>query len=559
MMTTLTEAGTAEPLIIHSGHVLLPAGREDSLSMPLSPSLLDQLNEALTRRDVKKGFALLDGAASSWETLSPSDQQATAFLVCLAQWVSLGYRNSVFFDRLMERFSSVDRKQLRFEDYIGLRFAEAQQALLADDMASAVSIFAFLLNLEQGILDAQLVAVAHYWKARAHRRLNDFPSAMYHMLKAQELATRIGFTKLVALSKIQVSRLLFREGQRKDAFRLMDEAALELKDTGDALSLGNIESARGRFIRRLGEYPRSLSHFERAIAIYGDHFPDRPNVARALVNAAYVKRLIALDLRSRQKAGRARAADHVRYLEVCREALEYLRRAGDIYSHLRHQAGTGSVLVNAGYLHLDSGDIEQAEEDASKAFVLGELKQDEALLARARILQATVQNERAEEEFGEGGTLATYAHSARSHAEEAIKLARRTENTRILAGAYMVRGFIAASDFFQDWDTAKQFSTLAGELLGKDDLDHLSKQLTLLKTKILRSTGVDETLRAWTEGVTGAKSFQQITEEFAEIVIPKVWEQQDRKITRVAEVLCVSPKKIRRILKSRGLLKHNKE
>ena len=527
--------------------------------MPLSPSLLHQLNEALSHRNVPEGFALLDGAASDWETLSPSVPQATAFLVCMAQWVSLGYRNSVFFDRLMERFAKVDRKQLSLDDYIGLRFAEAQRALLADDMASTVAIFGFLLEVEAGILDPQLVAVAHYWKARAHRRLGDFQAAMVHMQQAQELATKIGFSKLVALVKIQTSRLLFRIGQRKEAFRMLDEAEQELKDTGDAISLGNIESARGRFVRRLGEYSRALSHFERSIEIYGDHSPDRPNVARALVNAAYVKRLIALDLQGRQNSGRARAADHVRYLKVCREALEYLQQAGNIYSHLRHQAGTGSVLVNAGYLHLDSGNINQAEEDASKAFALGELKQDEALLARARILQATIQNQRAEEQFGDPDMLPTYAHNARSHAEEAIKLAKRTQNTRILAGAYVVRGFIAASDFFQDWETAKQFSTLASELLGKDDLDHLSKQLTLLKTKILRSTGVDETLRAWTEGVTGAKSFQQITEEFAELVIPKVWEQQDRKITRVAEVLCVSPKKVRRILKNRGLLKPIKE
>jgi tetratricopeptide (TPR) repeat protein len=527
--------------------------------MPLSPNLLDRLNDALTQRDAVLAFALLDSSASSWETLSPTDPHATAFLVCLAQWVSLGYRNPAFFDHMMERFALVDRKQLSFEDYIGLRFAEAQRALLADDMPKAVSIFRFLLEVEPGILDPQLVAVAHYWKGRAHRRLGEFNAAKLHMLNAQEQAQELGFTKLVALVKIQTSRMFFREGQHREAFRLLDEAEQELKGTGDAISLGNIESARGRFVRRLGEYPKALKHFERAIEIYGDASPGRPNGARALVNAAYVKRLIALDLKGRQKSGRARAADHVRFLEVCREALEYLSRAKDIYSNLRHQAGTGSVLVNAGYLHLDSGDIEQAEEDAAQAFALGELKQDEALLARARILQATIENERAEEQFGEAGSLATYAHAARSYAEEAIALTRRTENTRILAGAYVVRGFIAASDFFQDWETAKQYSTLASELLGKDDLDHLSKQLALLKTKILRSTGVDETLRAWTEGVTGTKSFQQITEEFAEMVIPKVWEQQDRKITRVAEVLCISPKKVRRVLRSRGLLEHNQE
>ncbi len=60
-------------------------------------------------------------------------------------------------------------------------------------------------------------------------------------------------------------------------------------------------------------------------------------------------------------------------------------------------------------------------------------------------------------------------------------------------------------------------------------------------------------LRGWSEGLVGNKSFQQITEEFAEIVIPKVWLREDRKISRVASVLSVSPKKVRRILRNSGL------
>ena len=48
------------------------------------------------------------------------------------------------------------------------------------------------------------------------------------------------------------------------------------------------------------------------------------------------------------------------------------------------------------------------------------------------------------------------------------------------------------------------------------------------------------------------RTFQQLTEEFARIVIPKVWEREGRKVSRVAEKLSISPKKVRRILHSRG-------
>jgi hypothetical protein len=277
-------------------------------------------------------------------------------------------------------------------------------------------------------------------------------------------------------------------------------------------------------------------------------FPEHPNLARALVNAAYVKRLIALDLLHRSKSGKARGADHARYLEICQDALALLDRAGEIYSRQHHHSGTGSVLVNAGHLHLDSGDIDRAEGEAAKAYRLGEERQDHILMARSRILQATVQNERVEEQVGESADLSLHGHLARSYSEDAIGLAKLTQNNRLLAGAYIARSSVAANEFFQDWETAKTFAALAGELLGKDDLDHLSKELIVLRARIIRATGVDEMLRAWSEGITGEKTFQEVTEEFAELVIPKVWIREGRKVSRVAERLSISPKKVRRIL-----------
>jgi hypothetical protein len=44
----------------------------------------------------------------------------------------------------------------------------------------------------------------------------------------------------------------------------------------------------------------------------------------------------------------------------------------------------------------------------------------------------------------------------------------------------------------------------------------------------------------------GDKTFQQVAEEFAEIVIPKVWGREGKKISRVADRLSISPKKVRR-------------
>ena len=522
--------------------------------MTPSQGLLDKLNAALMERRIADGFQLLARAEKELEALQPKDPQAAAFLLCIAQWVDLGFRNVDYLNRIAARFVDVPRGRMPICDYLYLRMVEGHLAFLAED-PQATSIFNFVLQAETTIMEPYLVVVAHFWKCRAHRRQGEYEPALHHIREAKRLAREMKAPKLVAVTNIHESWLLFQRGERREAMRLLDLAENELKSTGHALSLGNIESARGRFVRRSGEYTKALGHFEKAVAIYTGAVPEHPNLARALVNAAYVKRLIALDLLHRSKSGKARGADHARYLEICQDALALLGRAGEIYSRQHHHSGTGSVLVNAGHLHLDSGDIDRAEGEAAKAYRLGEERQDHILMARSRILQATVQNERVEEQVGEAADLSLHGHLARTYSEDAIALAKLTQNNRLLAGAYIARSSVAANDFFEDWETAKTFAALAGELLGKDDLDHLSKELTVLKARIIRAMGVDEMLRAWSEGITGEKTFQEVTEEFAELVIPKVWVREGRKVSRVAERLSISPKKVRRILANVDLLK----
>jgi tetratricopeptide (TPR) repeat protein len=516
--------------------------------MANSASLLRELNDALIRREVRQGFALLDREASRLYPLRPMEAEAGAWLLCTAQWIDLGYKDIDFLQELFQPFVDFPRSFMQLDDYLCLRMVEAYLAFLHEDSVQACEIFDLVLRVGPGVLEPHLLVVAHFWKCRAHRQRGEYQPALDHIQQAKALSLKIPAPRLVAVTNIHESWLLFQRGQRKEAMRLLDEAQAELCNTGHVLSLGNIESARGRYVRRGGEYAKALQHFERAVQIYGEQFPDHPNLARALVNAAYVKRLMALELLSKSNLGRAKGSQHSRFLQLCQDALQMLRRARDIYERTHHQTGAGAVLVNAGYLHLDSGDIDQAAQEAAKAFDLGKDKQDNILMARARTLQATIQNDRVEEQLGESDDMGEHAHLARRYAEEAVGLAKLTQNGRLLAGAYVVSGMVAANAFFCDWPAAKNFAGMATELLSKDDLDHLSKQLGELKSRILQVTGIDEMLRSWSEGIVGDKSFQQVSNEFAELVIPKVWEREGRKISRVAEVLSMSPKKVRRVL-----------
>jgi tetratricopeptide (TPR) repeat protein len=525
--------------------------------MTTPSNLLRCLNHALIRRQVRDGFDLLDKADLDRQLLDPAAPEAAAYLLCVAQWVDLGYKDLPFLQHLAAPFFEIPRSEMHLGDYLCLRMVEAYLAFLNEQSVKACEIFDLVLRVGDTILEPHLVVVAHFWKCRAHRQQGQYDLALHHIHLAKSLSANLGATRLVAVTNIHESWLLFQRGQRREAMRLLDEAEAELQSTGHVLSLGNIESARGRFIRRGGEYTRALEHFERAAQIYRSQFPHHPNLARTLVNAAYVKRLIALELQSASGAGRAKGSDHSRFLQMCQQALALLEQAREIYLRTCHRTGIGTVLVNAGYLHLDTGDIDRAEQEATKAFALGEEKQDHILMARARALQASIHNERAEEQLGELHDTARSAHLARAAAEDSVTLAKLTQNNRLLAGAYIVSGTVAANAFFADWHAAKSFAGMATELLSKDDIDHLSKQLQQLKQRILQAKGIDEMLRSWSEGIVGEKTFQQVTNEFAEMVIPKVWEREGRKISRVAEVLSMSPKKVRRILiKARGTSFH---
>jgi tetratricopeptide (TPR) repeat protein len=357
---------------------------------------------------------------------------------------------------------------------------------------------------------------------------------------------------------------------KKEALQLLAHAETALKGSDHYLALGNIESARGRIVRRSGEYAKALEHFDRAIAIYSAADPNHRNLARTLVNAAYVKRLLALQLRKRidARARKTRPAQggnqpgsassgppglRARYQELCHEAILQLQRARAIYT-FHNSAGIGAVIINSGYLHLDRGDIDRAAEEAMEAYRIGCEKNDQILMARARVLQTATENAKVEEQVGEDVDTALHASQAKQFSEEALALAKHTENHRLLAAANIARGMTAANEFFQEWDLAKRCASEATDLIGVGENDHLVDDLAALKSRIMQASGINDTLRAWSDGVLGDKTFQQVTEEFAEIVIPKVWLREDKKISRVAESLSISPKKVRRILRNAGLL-----
>ncbi|HEY0264519.1 MAG TPA: hypothetical protein VGC07_08345 [Granulicella sp.] len=518
-----------------------------------SASPRQRLQTALVERDVRAGFALLDDLFARKPWPGPLSEDGFAMIFSLAQWADLGYRDLEFFEKQLKPFRRCKRSGLRVSDYLALLLAEAYSLFAHGKATDAALLLESLLRAHAEVLSPHEAFVAWFWKGRAHRIQGAFDDALVSIRQAKQIAVDARAERLVASAKIHESWLLFYRGERRLAFELLDQAERTLQPTGHALSLGNIAAARGRFHRSAGDYDRALSFFEQALQLYHSQVPTHTNLARALVNTAYVKRLQALTLQP-SRGGKATAAVHASVLQIVHEAMEMLREAQSIYAAHQHYAGLGSVRIHMGHLHLESGDIDAATVEADAAYSLGEARNDVVMKARARILQAYVEMARAEEQIDSPRSSGSPAQHAVELAEDALALAQHTHNRRLVAAAHITRGLAATDATQADWDVALRGASTAAELLNREERDHLFNELNVLRKKIAQSQTLDHTWRRWVSGDMDGKTYGQIEEDFAAIIIPQVWMKLGQNITRVAQHLSISPKKVRRALRNAQMI-----
>ncbi len=533
----------------------------------LSTTLLPNLKHYLCERQIDRGMSLLDKHRRELASLRPDQPGAGGLLGYLSQWIDIGFDSPSLLRDILARFRKPYRAELTLSDYIHLRMAEGLLAMSAELFDEAISHFDFVLILGEEIDDKETLAIADFWKGRCLRKQGDYDPALVCTVKGCDLATSLGHPKMAAVMRVLESWLVFQKGKSQEALRILQEAELTLRPTDDYITLGNIHSSYGRIARREGRYHQAIEHFTHAIADYRKRDPQHRNVARSLANLAFVKRLIALELlkkldaetikrrrsgAEKSKTGGPRAQRKRHFQELRDEAFAHLREATAIYQERPNHHGLGTVHLNFGYLYLDTGDLDHAEDEAAAAFKLGDEKNDFIIKARARLLQCMVENAKVEEEIGEGADPGAHARSAKEFASHAIELAKHTQNRRLLANSYIWEGLTHCNSYFEDLEAARQSYDTVMKFLKEHRPDYMREDLQKLKSKAFETGSVNPTLRAWSQGSLGDKTFQQITEEFAELVIPKVWEREGHKISRVAARLSISPKKVRRILARAG-------
>ena len=551
---------------------------------PIDARFLSQLREHVAAREIERGIACLRLHQDLIAKLDPSQGNAGRLLAQLAIWTDIGFSGTPLRD-ILQRFEHLKpelRSKLAIADYICLRMAEGMTAMAEEAMERAIAHFDFVLSLEQELDDRFLLAIVYFWKGRCLRRRGEYDEALIYTVKGKELALALGHPRMAAVMQVLEGWLFFQQGKWKEAVRISQAAERVLAATDDHVTLGNIQSFYGRMARREGRFDKAIEFFESAIGHYGQRDPRHLNLARSLANMALAKRGIALqlqkridrDVQLRRKTSASRealpktktsvetsgkSAYRSRLTQLRREALEHLEAARAIYQLRPNHHGAGTVYLNAAYIHLDGGDYQRAEKEAASAYELAEEKQDYILMGRSRILECMIANAKVEEEIGEGADPGSHARRALEFSQEAIDLAKHTQHHLLLANAYLWQGLTQCNSFFDNPEAARASYDLARASCGANQPDNnMLQDLQTLSAKILRKGSVHPALKAWSQGAVGEKTFRQISEEFAEIVIARVWEREGRKVSRAAARLSISPKKVRRILARVGRQKPRK-
>ncbi len=530
-------------------------------------SFLRQLREDIAFRRIDSGIQLLRRHREFIESSGPKQKNAAVFIGHLAQWVDIGYGKPGLVKDLLSRFPGHLRVGLSVRDFVHLQMAEGFVAMSEQEDEAAILHFQIVLAIQSEIQDQDLITIANFWIGRCYRRLSRYHDALGYIIQAREAATKAKHFKTVAVIQVLEGWILFQEGRTNEAAKILSGAEELLVETDDYVSRGNLNSTYSRIARRNGDFDEALRRSEIAIQEFKKRDEEHHNLARSLVNNAFVKRLLALESSEKIDSEAARARnipgkkklpdgydiqhDRERVKSLREEATRDLIEAGAISSRHHDFRGEGDVQITFGYIHLDDGDLDLATSRAAAAYRLGNDKKDTVLKARSRILQSAIETAKVEEQIIERAGPRRSTRLACEYAREAVEYAKETQNRQLIAQSLVTLGLALVNE--GDMDGALGCCDQATEILKSDTRDQAWKDLQVLKTKLNRAGGIEAILREWSRGSVGNRTFQQITEDFAAIVIPKVWRHEGCKISRVATRLSISPKKVRRILRSQGI------
>jgi len=530
----------------------------------ISDEVLEELRQDVLTRRVKRGVRWLEEHRDILTALNPHHQNTASCIGYLSQWVEVSDCAADTVRELLHLFPSSSRGRISLEGYLHLRLAEGILQLADGETESAAAHFDLVISLQHEPIEQELAALAHFWRGRCALENREWDGALASAERARSLMLAIGHIPAAAMMRALEGCLNVHKGRPASAMELLQEAEAELQQAGDSFWLANIQSAYGSIAIDEGRYESAVGHFTRAVVYHRECSAQLPDIARSLTRLAQAQRLTALQIAGaidkRLERRRKSKTDSPALTEAdAREDVERLR--GEAFRHLAEAIATSRslvrlrclalALIERGFLSADCGHFDRAACEANEAFELGSKIKDRAVMAQASLLHSRIENAQYEEGIGENP--ARHAQRAHDFAQEALNYARQTGDRRLLASAYLCQAQAFCNEFFNDTEAAAECCRQAAEFLTPDNRSQLWQEHQALIRKVARTGHVDTRFQEWSQGLVGGKTFQQMTEDFADLVIPTVWEREGRNISRVVAKLSISPKKVRRILSRAGL------
>lgn len=536
----------------------------------ISSELLFTLRADIDSRRIGHGMNLLSNVNAIVDSFDPSVENAAAFLGIFAEWSDLGFGNLDLVKRLIACYNAEIRSKLSIDEYIPLRMAEGMVAMTEEMLDRAIDHFSIVLKLAEETRAWHILAIVNYWTARCERKKGQYEKALIDVRKARRVQGAHGHIQNEVPARMLESLILFENGDSKQALSCLRDAEVILSRSDDYATRGNIQSAYGRIFERELRFGQAIERYVQAIEQFRKGEPKHVHVARTMVDMSFTRIQMARRLRHSieaypdQNNGDSQTPPRASFVKelsslyvIIVKDLDY---AAGIYASNPNARGIARVHLYRGYLYLDMGKLDFAVQEAVQAYSAAETKHDFILMASARNLQCMIANARVDDEI-EGWT--DHAVAAQDYARDAIELAGKTQNRRLMAIVYTWYGLTLSNGFFgaQDRvrDSAREAMDKAASYLEPGVRDYIWEDLQILKRRLLQSTALAPKLIQWAHGEVGERTFRQLGEDFADLVIPRMWEQEDRKISRVASRLSISPRKVRRVLTRLGLMEAEAE
>lgn len=499
---------------------------------------------------------------------NPAHPNTPAMIGYLAQWADgeAGVAETVA--DLLGLFPPAERRRLTLDGYLFLRLAEGILNVVLGKPSGGDLEFVITVA-SSGCASPDLLLFAQLWKAELGSKTGALDAAARHAAASRDLAGQLGCPRLVARACAIEALSLLDAGLPRSA-EFLRQAEVGLRDSEDWLWRSRIQDALGRAALEEGRYQSALEHFTGARDLLTGGRGGPEELGWAHLHIARARRLLAsflagnIDARAELRRRSSQSGTAEVSSAVLRQRMERLRsdafgalaEAEEIFRFPGNSRGMEFARLERGALWEHCGDLRKAAEHAGECFAEASRRGDLFLMAQARLLQSRIEKARYEE--GLGTDLSSHAQQAHEYAREALALAtdcdaRPAGKRRLLAAIYVAQGLLLATEFVDGAEGARACCHSAGEHLNPAERGALWEEYQVLVSKTRHHGNSGARLKQWSEGLVEGKTFQQITEEFAEVVIPAVWAREGKSVSRVVHKLSISPKKVRRILTRAGL------